>query len=123
MSTEGGGADAAVCVWSVVVTDEVAIEAGVGGGDAVVGSAIALAAARGAGDPEGFMQRSTAATAAAVARANNRLSVAFKSVALIAVDVIVGVVGVVVGTGEAAPSPSVALALGCEAVADVVGAV
>ena len=107
----------------MVVTDEVAVEVEIGGGDAVVGSAIALAAARGAEGPEGFKQRSTAATAAAVARASNRLSVAFKGVVLIAVDDVVGVVGAIVDTGEAAPSPSVALALGCEAVVDVVGAV
>ena len=107
----------------MVVADEVAVEAEIGGGDAVVGSAIALTAARGSGDPEGFMQRSTAATAAAVTRASNRLSVAFKGVVLVVEDAVAGVLGAIVDTGEAAPSPSVALAFGCEAVADVVGVV
>ena len=102
----------------VVVVGEV-----VGGGDAVVEPAIALAAARGVGYPEGFMQRSTAAIAAAVTRANNRLSVAFKGVVLIAADDVARVVGTIVDPGKAAPSPSVTLALDCEATVDVGGVV
>ena len=93
------------------------------GGDAVVGPAVALAAARGVGGPGGFRHRSTAAIAAATTRAINGSWGALAGVVLVLADDVVGIVGAVVNTGEAALSPTVTLAFDCEAVADVVGVV
>ncbi len=86
--------------------------------DAAVDPAIMPVVVRDAGDPDGFRQRSTAAIAAAVARASSRSSAAFKGA-----DDVTGIVGAVIDTGEAAPTPAVTLALDCEAVTDVVGIV
>ncbi len=81
-------------------------------GDAVVDPAIALAPASGVDSPGGFKQRSIAAAAAAIATASDGLCN----------DVgIVGVSRPVVRSGDAAPSPSVTLALDCGAVDDVGG--
>ena len=107
----------------VVVVAQVATGVETCGGDAVVDPAVALAAARGVGGPGVPRQRSTAAIAAAVTRVSNLSSAAFDGAVLVLADDVAGIVEVVVDTGEAAPSPSVTLALDCGAVTDVVGVV
>ena len=96
----------------------VAVCWGIGGGDAVVEPAVALAAARGGG----CRTRSTAACAAAIASANIGSSGAIDCVLPVLVAGVVMTVGVV-DTGEAAPSPSDTLALDCRATDDVGGVV
>ena len=102
----------------VIVLVVVSVGWGVGGGDAVVGPALALAAARGGG----FKTRSTAAWAAAIASASIGSTGAIDGALPVLVTDAAGIVGVV-DTGEAAPNHSDTLALDCEAVFDVGGVV
>ena len=94
------------------------VAVGVFVGDAVVGPAIALAAASGVGDPGEFRRRSIAALAAAIATASIG--------SCDAVGLVTGVeetLKPVATSGEAAPSPSATVALDCRAIEDVGGVV